>query len=99
MWPMTTISSGRLRPGIVTSRFLNDFPRAVKLCVVTLLIPLPTAADIQSFLSRDAVRAVGVAKAMGYDGVSSQFYLALSRKLTNPAEVVLLAELAGTREA
>jgi soluble lytic murein transglycosylase len=56
--------------------------------------PLPTPADIQSFLSRDAVRAVGVAKAMGYDGVSSQFYLALSRKLTNPAEVVLLAELA-----
>ena len=31
---------------------------------------------------------------MGYDGVMSQFYLALSRKLTNPAEVVLLAELA-----
>jgi len=56
--------------------------------------PLPTPADIQIFLSRDAVRAVGVAKAMGYDGVSSQFYLALSRKLTNPAEVVLLAELA-----
>ena len=40
------------------------------------------------------MRAVGVAAAMGYDGVSSQFYLALSRKLTNPAEVVLLAELA-----
>ncbi len=56
--------------------------------------PLPTQADIQSFLSRDAVRAIGVAKAMGYDGVTSQFYLALSRKLTNPAEVVLLAELA-----
>jgi soluble lytic murein transglycosylase len=31
---------------------------------------------------------------MGYDGAMSQFYLALSRKLTNPAEVVLLAELA-----
>ena len=56
--------------------------------------PLPTQADIQSFLSRDAVRAIGVARAMGYDGVLSQFYLALSRKLTNPAEVVLLVELA-----
>ena len=56
--------------------------------------PLPTQADIQSFLSRDAVRAIGVARAMGYDGVISQFYLALSRKLTNPAEVVLLVELA-----
>jgi soluble lytic murein transglycosylase len=56
--------------------------------------PLPTQADIQRFLSRDAVRAIGVARAMGYEGVSSQFFLALSRKLTNPAEVVLLAELA-----
>jgi len=56
--------------------------------------PLPTQADIQSFLSRDAVRAIGVARAMGYDGTISQFYLALSRKLTSPAEVVLLAELA-----
>jgi soluble lytic murein transglycosylase len=56
--------------------------------------PLPTQADIQSFLSRDAVRAIGAARAMGYDGVLAQFYLALSRKLTNPAEVVLLVELA-----
>jgi peptidoglycan lytic transglycosylase len=56
--------------------------------------PLPTQGDIQSFLSRDAVRAVGVAHALGYEWVASQFYLSLSRKLTNPAEVVLLAELA-----
>ena len=56
--------------------------------------PLPTQADIQTFLSRDAVRVIGVARTMGYDGAMSQFYLALSRKLTNPAEVVLLAELA-----
>ena len=33
--------------------------------------PLPTQADIQSFLSHDAVRAIGVAWAMGYDGVTS----------------------------
>jgi soluble lytic murein transglycosylase len=56
--------------------------------------PLPTQADIQTFLSRDAVRAIGVARATGYDGALSQFYLALSRKLTSPAEVVLLVELA-----
>jgi soluble lytic murein transglycosylase len=56
--------------------------------------PLPTAADIQAFLARDAVRAIGVALATGYDGALPQFYLALSRKLTNPAEVVLLVELA-----
>jgi soluble lytic murein transglycosylase len=56
--------------------------------------PLPTQADIQTFLSRDGVRAIGVARATGYDGALPQFYLALSRKLTNPAEVVLLVELA-----
>jgi soluble lytic murein transglycosylase len=56
--------------------------------------PLPTQADIQAFISRDAVRAIGVALATGYDGALPQFFLALSRKLTNPAEVVLLVELA-----
>ncbi len=56
--------------------------------------PLPTEADIQSFLSRDGVRAIGVAHATGFDGATPQFLLALSRKLTNPAEVVLLVELA-----
>jgi len=56
--------------------------------------PLPTEADIQRFLSRDAVRAIGVARAVGLDWVTPQFFLALSRTLTNPAEVVLVAELA-----
>ena len=56
--------------------------------------PLPKEADIQSFLSRDAVRAIGVARSSGLDGATPQFLLALSRKLTNPAEVVLLVELA-----
>lgn len=56
--------------------------------------PVPTEADIQSFLARDGVRAIGIARAAGMDGSSGQFFLALSRKLTNPAEVVLLAELA-----
>jgi soluble lytic murein transglycosylase len=56
--------------------------------------PLPKDADIQRFLSRDGVRAIGVAHATGLDGVTPQFFLALSRKLDSPAEVVLLAELA-----
>jgi soluble lytic murein transglycosylase len=56
--------------------------------------PVPTEADIRSFLARDAVRAMGIARATGFDGSLSQFFLALSRKLTNPAEVVLLAEFA-----
>ena len=56
--------------------------------------PLPTEADIQSFLSRGAVRAIGVARATGLEGAIPQFFLSLARKLTNPAEVVLVAELA-----
>jgi soluble lytic murein transglycosylase len=56
--------------------------------------PVPNEADIRSFLTRDGVRAMGVARATGLDGSMSQFFLALARKLTNPAEVVLLAELA-----
>jgi soluble lytic murein transglycosylase len=56
--------------------------------------PLPKDTDIRRFLSRDAVRAIGVAHATGLDGVTPQFFLALSRKLDSPAEVVLLAELA-----
>ncbi len=56
--------------------------------------PLPTDADIQRFLSRDTVRAIGIARDVGLDGVAPQFFLALSRKLDSPQEVVLLAELA-----
>ncbi len=56
--------------------------------------PLPTDADIQRFLSRDTVRAIGVAREVGLDSVAPQFFLALSRKLDSPQEVVLLAELA-----
>ncbi len=56
--------------------------------------PLPTSDDIQSFLARDAVRAIGVALAADMDRVAPQFFLALARKLKNPAEVVLLAEFA-----
>ncbi|MGV1014044.1 MAG: lytic transglycosylase domain-containing protein [Methyloceanibacter sp.] len=58
------------------------------------LSPLPTDADIQSFLSRDAVRALGVARAIGMDWVTPQLFLNLARKLENPAEVVLVAEMA-----
>src|SRR5262245_88026 len=56
--------------------------------------PVPTEGDIQSFLARDGVRAIGVARRPRFDGSTPELLLALSRKLTNPAEVVLLAELA-----
>jgi peptidoglycan lytic transglycosylase len=67
-------------------------PRPARLEVTAT--PLPTDADIQRFLSRDAVRAIGVAHDIGLDGVTGQFFLALSRKLDSPQEVVLLAEFA-----
>ncbi len=56
--------------------------------------PLPTPDDIQRFLNRDAVRAIGVALASDMDRVAPQFFLALTRKLKSPAEIVLLAEFA-----
>ena len=56
--------------------------------------PKPTDDDIQNFLANDAVRAIGVAFASGTEGITSQFFLALSRKMTSPGEVVLLAEFA-----
>jgi soluble lytic murein transglycosylase len=56
--------------------------------------PLPTEAEIQSFFANDAARAIGIALANDMERVTAQFFLALSRRLTNPGEVVLLAELA-----
>jgi soluble lytic murein transglycosylase len=56
--------------------------------------PLPTAAEIQSFMANDAVRAIGIAYANGMDRVAPQFFLALARGLNSAGEVVLLAEFA-----
>ena len=65
-------------------------PRPARLAVTST--PVPTQADIDRFLSRDAVRAMGVARAANLEWVTPQFLLALSRTLDNAAEVVLLAE-------
>jgi soluble lytic murein transglycosylase len=67
-------------------------PRPARLEVTST--PLPTQADIDRFMARDAVRAIGVARATGLGWVTPQFFLALSRTLDNAAEVVLLVELA-----
>ena len=56
--------------------------------------PVPNQEDIKRFLSRDAVRAMGVARATGYAGGLPQFMLQLARKLDNAQEVVLVAEFA-----
>ena len=67
-------------------------PRPARLEVTPT--PVPTQSDIDHFMARDAVRAIGVARATNLDWVTPQFFLALSRTLNNAAEVVLLAELA-----
>ena len=67
-------------------------PRPARLEVTST--PTPTQADIERFMSRDGVRAIGIARAANLEWVTPQFFLALSRKLDNAAEVVLLAELA-----
>jgi soluble lytic murein transglycosylase len=56
--------------------------------------PTPTQADIDRFMAREGVRAIGIARAAKLEWVTPQFFLALSRKLDSAAEVVLLAELA-----
>ena len=56
--------------------------------------PRPTPAEIKSFYDNHAVRAVGIALAYDLERVAPQFFLALSRRLRNPGEMVLLIELA-----
>jgi soluble lytic murein transglycosylase len=67
-------------------------PRPARLEVTST--PVPTQADIDRFMARNAVRAIGIARAAKLEWVTPQFFLALSRTLDNAPEVVLLAELA-----
>ncbi|MGA9443969.1 MAG: lytic transglycosylase domain-containing protein [Methyloceanibacter sp.] len=67
-------------------------PRPARLEVTAT--PVPTQEDIDRFMGREAVRALGVARAIGVGWVTPQFLLSLSRTLDNAAEVVLLAEFA-----
>lgn len=56
--------------------------------------PVPTPADVDRFLSRDAVRAIGVARAADLDQLLPIFFNHLARTLESPAEIALLAEFA-----
>jgi len=67
-------------------------PRPARLAVTST--PVPTQADIDQFMARKGVRAIGIARAANLEWVTPQFFFALSRKLENASEVVLLAELA-----
>ena len=67
-------------------------PRPARLEVTPT--PIPTRADIDRFLAREAVRSIGIATATNLDWITPQFFFALARTLDNAAEVVLLAELA-----
>lgn len=56
--------------------------------------PEPSQEDIDRFLARDAVRAIGAIKAAGLERIARLFFYQLARTLDSPGEVVLLAELA-----
>jgi len=56
--------------------------------------PLPTPADVKKFLSHEAVKAIGIARAAGLEKLTPLFFHQLARTLSSPAEIVLLAELA-----
>jgi len=58
------------------------------------LPPAPTAAEVEAFLKRDAVIAIAVVKAAGYETLAPLFFYQLARTLKSPAEVALLGELA-----
>ncbi len=56
--------------------------------------PTPTEKEIESFLNRDAVKAIAVARSAGLERLSPLFFHQLARTLKSSGEVVLLAELA-----
>ena len=56
--------------------------------------PEPTPAEIKSFRSLDAVKAIAVIRAAGLTTLTRLFFLQLARTLEKPGEAVLLAELA-----
>lgn len=56
--------------------------------------PAPTPEDVRTFLARDAVMAIAVVRAAGYETLAPLFFHQLARTLTSAGEAVLLAELA-----
>lgn len=56
--------------------------------------PEPTPAEHKAFLAREAVMAIAVVRAAGYETLAPLFFYQLARTLTSPGELVLLAELA-----
>lgn len=58
------------------------------------MAPAPTAAEVETFLNRDAVIAIAVVRAAGYETLAPLFFYQLARTLKSPAETALLGELA-----
>lgn len=56
--------------------------------------PTPDRAEITRFLKRDTVKAIGAALGADERQITPSFFFALARRLNDPAEIVLLAELA-----
>lgn len=56
--------------------------------------PEPTSDEIETFLNRDAVMAIAVVRAAGYETLAPLFLYQLARTLESPGELTLLGELA-----
>lgn len=78
--------------GQLAAQALLEVPRPISLEIAST--PLPTEADVQRFLARDAVRAIGALRAVGLENLTPYFFFELARHLTSPGEVALLARLA-----
>lgn len=59
--------------------------------------PEPTAADRQTFASRETVRAIGRLEEAGYANYAGALYRDLAAQLTRPGELALLAVMAEKR--
>ncbi|MDX8516341.1 lytic transglycosylase domain-containing protein [Mesorhizobium captivum] len=66
----------------------------VGLRTLSIVYPKPSAADRQSFESREAVSAIKRLQEAGYDRYAETLYRDLAGQLTSPGELALLAVLA-----
>ena len=65
---------------------------------LNLAVPLPTDSDTKTFAAREAVKAIGRLEQAGYARYADTLYRDLSRQLTSPGEVALLADMAEKRD-
>ncbi|KAB2848504.1 MAG: lytic transglycosylase domain-containing protein [Hyphomicrobiaceae bacterium] len=77
--------------GLLAKQMLNE--RVTKLPLAPP--PLPPEQEVKRFLSRDAVRALLIARKLNHDGPSKAFLSHLRYHIKTPGETVLMAHLSG----